>query len=183
MGVTGLTENEAIALTSGWREQLNHPRLKKDDIFARFFGDGNLNAFRHLSVANENVDLFTLSNNGIDAHSHVHSLRMGELIGKALNAGSSNLNLRDITTTVLTNNTLDFGEPVSQQEYEAQSGRRSPKPWCWNMKELTLQFDRSVDVMDSNHGGGGGADPYIVLQYSYMHLIALDHLLRSFYNI
>ena len=157
--LTGLEENEAIRLTREWREAYDNPRLLDDD--ADFFwvlrqAQKNLRTSRRLNVkAAFNVFYHSQLQDGIEAHSRVHSRRMGQMVGELLKDGPTPSRLTFIRTFLQQPHHSDAGEPtelplpntaeydrVFEEHYEKFFGRPSSsftRKEPWRLTHATLE--------------------------------------------
>jgi pimeloyl-ACP methyl ester carboxylesterase len=164
--VNGIDDNTAIAMTAGWQEQKNHPRLQKDSFWAHVFGDGNVQVGRLLTEADANVTIrsFVADRLGIAPHYAAHSRRMGFVVGSMLADGCSPTSVDYLRTLIQPENS-DAGSPIdedSQLNWDAQN-KANLTLAGWRLDHAAIQLDPEAKKAARN-SAGSVPEPYLRIQ-------------------
>jgi len=164
--LTGLTENEAIRLTTGWREALDHPRLANDNLTFRLFRRGNIVADKHLPLSYDeqtgegmlSCSVYSFVQETIRAHSCIHSRRMGRVVGDVLRDGVHPTRVRYVCRLVQPADE-DDGEPIPEAEYGPILA--SKEPAYEHAGWLLQRIDIRLDPQAKETAGEDDPDPYV----------------------
>jgi hypothetical protein len=117
---TGITDNEAVGMTTDARAALGNPRLADDgDPITNLVLGGPQRVFAETALENVPAARQAVIQSdvpdglGAGAHSAIHSRRMGYVIGQLLAQGSSDAAVADLATLVQPA-TADDGSPAPQ---------------------------------------------------------------------
>jgi pimeloyl-ACP methyl ester carboxylesterase len=164
--MTGLSENEAIRLTTGWREALNHPRLANDSFAFRLFESGNIVAFKHLPPIHDettkkeilNCSVLSFVQGVIEPHSCIHSRRMGRVVGELLRDRADPRQV-DYLRRMVQPEGEDVGEPISLDEHKRIISCLGHKyeHAGWLLERIAVQLHpKAAEVAEK-----GKPDPYV----------------------
>lgn len=164
---TGLLDNEAIAMTSQWRESVGHPRLADDGGLLRFAKAGRKVASSTLGVEGvQNVVIHSMvpDDYGRGAHRAIHSRRIGAVLGGLLRDSVSAEQIQYLQTLVQPRDT-DDGEPVDEaaQDHWNEQWAGAFDSVGWRLKRMTVRFDPVAATWDKDTDGSL-PDPVIDLQ-------------------
>lgn len=166
--LTGLSENEAIALTTEWRETLNHPRLPEDRFLFRLFESGNIVAVKGLQLGfNEktgkgaqNCLVHSFVKGLVKPHGSIHSRRMGRVVGELIGSGVCPETI-DYLRRLIQPADEDNGEPVALGEYRRSVAQREPSyaHAGWLLQQIRIELDKSSQWVARDEA----PDPYLCI--------------------
>lgn len=188
----GLSENEAIELTSSWRKELNYPRLQSDNAVFRFVGSSNILVSPELRLSSNNWKYLSFARSSdLEFHRHnaIHSRRMGGLVGTII-AADSPTSERSLIESLVQPSDADLGEPVDaavQDSWEKQN-----LAWMhhigWRLRSATIELHPDAQELENQAGGIGAPDPRLFVTQNnetnrqYETPIAADRMSVSWRN-
>jgi len=164
--LTGVTENEAIRLTTGWREALDHPRLANDNLTFRLFESNNVVADKHLPLAYDektgdgivSCSVCSFVRGAIKVHACIHSRRMGHVVGEIIRDRVRPERVESVCRLIQPADE-DDGEPVPEAEHRSvvANGAALYEHAGWLLARIEIRLEPKAKEV----AGEDAPDPYV----------------------